>query len=102
MSALPGESLEFIFDGTSMVAKYSFCHLAFCKSIDFCWKTQGALTLGHLAVAVAVFTPNRAQICQCECGQANLATWERCAATVRAATVQMLMSRHTHTHGYAT
>ena len=56
--------------------------------------TQGALTLGHLAVAVAVFTPNRAQICQCECGQANLATWERCAATVRAATVQMLMSRH--------
>jgi hypothetical protein len=66
---------------------------------------KGALTLGHLAVAVAVFTPNRAEICQCECGQsgqANLATWERCAATVRAATVKMLMSRYAHTHGYAT
>ncbi|CAL8372241.1 unnamed protein product [Boreogadus saida] len=64
---------------------------------------KGALTLGHLAVAVAVSTPNRAQICQCgQSGQANLATWERCAVTARAATVQMLMSRHAHTHGYAT
>ena len=34
---------------------------------------KGALTLGHLAVAVAVFTPNRAQICQCECGQSGQA-----------------------------
>ena len=68
-----------------------------------CARSEHALTLGHLAVAV--LAPNRAQICQCECGQsgqANLATRERCAATVRAATVQMLMSRHAHTHGYAT
>ena len=33
--------------------------------------SQGALTLGHLAVAVAVLAPNRAQICQCECGQSG-------------------------------
>ena len=38
---------------------------------------EGALTLGHLAVAVAVFTPNRAQICQCECGQSGLASLAR-------------------------
>ena len=40
---------------------------------------KGALTLGHLAVAV--FTPNRAQICQCVsvaslARPGDLATWE--------------------------
>ena len=35
--------------------------------------SKGALTLGHLAVAVDVFTPNRAQICQRECGQSGQA-----------------------------
>jgi hypothetical protein len=35
--------------------------------------TEGAFTLGHLAVAVAVLAPNRAQICQCECGQSGQA-----------------------------
>ncbi|CAL8319211.1 unnamed protein product [Boreogadus saida] len=39
------------------------------KGIGIPWGRE--TTLGHLAVAV--FTPNRAQICQCECGQSGQA-----------------------------